>query len=101
MTTREATEFRNLGQEGAGKRVADARQGIRRGEAQVGQQQVLGVDQVELAELEVVASQHPWDGVRGRHQEPLALVDVVHPRGLRVDQVGLRLQSSLLRPFLA
>ena len=56
---------------------------------------------VEVAEAEAGAVEHPRHRVGGRHQQPLALVDVVDGGGLGLDQVGEDRQVVLLRPLLA
>jgi len=44
--------------------------------------------EVEVLQLEAVAVEHARHRVGGRHQQALALMDVVDRRGLAVDEVG-------------
>src|SRR5688572_1702200 len=56
--------------------------------------------EIEVREREPRISEHPWDAVSGRHEEPLA-VDEIDGRHLAVGEPRLHRQTASTRPLLA
>ncbi len=67
----------------------------------LGGERLVDLVEVEVAEPEAVALEHPRHRVGGGHQQALLLGHEVDRGGLRVDEVGERLEPVRLGPLLA
>ena len=61
----------------------------------------MDLKEVEVSQAQSIAGQQSRHRIGGCHQQPIVTVDVIHRRGLGIDEVGQRSHRVLSRPLFA